>query len=81
MVTRPITAEARLRPKSQLTLPEAIVQAASVGTGDRFVVEVAPDDPDTIHLHRVRSSYAGALHDLFEDPAAFLADERATWER
>ena len=80
MMPGTISAEARLRAKSQLTLPEAVVEAASVAAGDRFVVEVSPDDPDTIRLHRVRSSYAGALSDLFPDAAEYLTEERATWE-
>jgi bifunctional DNA-binding transcriptional regulator/antitoxin component of YhaV-PrlF toxin-antitoxin module len=74
-----VTAEARLRAKSQLTLPNAVVRATNVSEGDRFVVEVAPDDPDTIRLHRVRSSYAGALHDVFDDAADYLVDERLSW--
>jgi bifunctional DNA-binding transcriptional regulator/antitoxin component of YhaV-PrlF toxin-antitoxin module len=76
-----VSAEARLRAKSQLTLPEPVVQAADVRVGDRFVVEVAPDDPDTIRLHRIRDSYAGALRDVFVDAADYLATERATWAR
>lgn len=75
-----VTAEARLRRKSQLTLPDAIVQAANVGEGDRFVVEVAPDEPDTIRLRRIRSSYAGALADVYGDADAYLRGERATWK-
>lgn len=75
-----ISAEARLRAKSQLTLPEPIVDAAGVGEGDRFLVEVAPEDPDTIRLHRIRSSYAGALREVYGDAAEYLKDERATWE-
>ena len=77
----PVAAQARVRPKSQLTLPEPVVRAANVGVGDRFVVEVAPDDPDTIRLHRIRDSYAGALKDVFGDAADYLASERATWRR
>ena len=53
-----IRAEARLRAKSQLTLPESIVDAAGVGPGDRFLVELDADDPATIRLHRIQSSYA-----------------------
>jgi hypothetical protein len=75
-----VHAEARLRAKSQLTLPESIVETAGVGEGDRFLVEIAPDDPDTIRLHRIRSSYAGALRNVYSDPADYLASERATWE-
>ena len=76
-----ISAEARLRTKSQLTLPQPIVDAAGIGEGDRFLVEIAPDDPDTIRLHRIRSSYAGALRDTFGDTTDYLAGERESWDR
>lgn len=81
MHARRPASEARLRPKSQLTLPEPVVEAAGLRVGDRFMVEVAPDDPDTIRLHRVRESYAGALREAFGDASTYIADERATWER
>jgi len=74
-----VHAEARLRAKSQLTLPELIVEAAAVTEGDRFLVEIMADDPDTIRLHRIRSSYAGALRDVYGDAAPYLEGERATW--
>ena len=80
-MTRAISAEARLRRKSQVTLPDRVVQAANLGVGDRFLVEVAPDDPDTIHLHRIRSSYAGALDGVYGGVDDYVANERATWKR
>lgn len=80
MSSSTVHAQARLRAKSQLTLPESVVEAAGVREGDRFLVEIAPNDPDTIRLHRIRSSYAGALRDVYGDPADYLAGERATWE-
>jgi bifunctional DNA-binding transcriptional regulator/antitoxin component of YhaV-PrlF toxin-antitoxin module len=80
MTQRAVHAEARLRAKSQLTLPEAIVETAGVSEGDRFLVEIVPDEPDTIRLHRIRASYAGTMRDVYGDPAAYLAEERATWE-
>ena len=78
---RAIAAEARLRRKSQLTLPDSVVQAANLGVGDRFLVEVAPDDPNTIHLHRIRPSYAGALDGMYGDVDEYVSGERATWKR
>lgn len=81
MAITSVSAEARLRAKSQLTLPEAVVTAADVHVGDRFVVEVAADEPDTIRLHRVRESYAGALRDVFGDAETYLVGERASWDR
>lgn len=76
-----VSAEARLRAKSQLTLPEPIVDAAGVSEGDRFLVEIAPDEPDTIRLHRIRPSYAGALREAYGDAIDYLAEERRSWER
>ena len=81
MTMTAVSAEARLLAKSQLTLPEPIVAAAGVTEGDRFVVEIAADDPDTIRLHRIRASYAGSLKDVYGDPDAYLADERRSWAR
>lgn len=80
MTSSTIQAQARLRAKSQLTLPEVVVEAAGVREGDRFLVEIAPDDPDTIRLHRIRSSYAGALQHVYGDAAEYLAHERESWE-
>ena len=75
-----VIAEARLRERSQITIPEAIVQAAEIKTGETFVVELEPDRPDTIVFRRVRKSYAGALRGLWgADSAAFLEDERNDW--
>ena len=78
---RAISAEARLRRKSQLTLPDPVVQAANLGVGDRFLVEVAPEDPDTIHLHRIRPSYAGVLDGVYGGVDEYVTRERATWKR
>ena len=80
MIDVSVTAEARVRARNQLTLPEPVVQAAGIEEGDRFVVEVAAGDPDTVHLHRIRDSYAGALRDVFGDSTPFLEGERGSWE-
>ena len=79
MTTSTVHARARLRAKSQLTLPEAIVEAAGLTPGDRFLIEVVPDDPVVIRLQRIRSSYAGALHDVYGNATDYLAEERASW--
>ena len=64
-----------------MTLPEPIVDAAGVVEGDRFLVEVAPDEPDTIRLRRIRASYAGAFRDVFGNAGDYLAAERESWRR
>ena len=81
MAPNAISAEARLRAKSQLTLPEPIVSAAGISEGDRFLVEIVADEPDTIRLHRIRSSYAGAMRGIYEDADAYVAAERRSWDR
>lgn len=80
MMTSSVSAEARLRARNQLTLPEPVVQAAGILEGDRFVVEVAPGDPDTLRLHRIRPSYAGALRDVYGTATEYLDEERRSWE-
>ena len=79
MFSTSVMSEARVRAKNQLTLPEDVVRAAGIAEGDRFVVEVDPGDTDTVRLHRIRSSYAGALRDAFGDPGEALESERASW--
>ena len=74
-----VIAEARLRERNQLTLPDPVVQAGGLAVGERFVVEVDPDDPATVRLLRIRPTYAGAFRELFGDVAAALAEERHGW--
>ena len=80
MIVKSVTAEARMRARNQMTLPEPVVQAAGILEGDRFVVEVAQGDPDTVRLHRIRPSYAGALRDVISDATEYLDAERQSWE-
>lgn len=80
METGSVTAEARVRARNQLTLPDPVVQAAGIVEGDRFVVEIAADDPDTVRLHRIRPSYAGALAALYGDLVGYVDEERRSWE-
>ncbi len=72
--------EARLRARNQLTLPDAVVRAAGIREGERFLVEIAPDDPDTVRLHRIRTSYAGALAEVYGRASDALEDAREGWE-
>jgi hypothetical protein len=76
-----IVATARLRARNQLTLPDPIVQAGGLEDGATFVVEIEPDNPDVVRLRRVRSTYAGALKDLYDPADEYLAGERAGWDR
>jgi len=74
-------AEARLRAKSQLTIPDKVVDAIGLRPGDRFLVELSPDEPDTIRLHRIRESYAGGLREVYGKATDYLTEERRSWER
>jgi bifunctional DNA-binding transcriptional regulator/antitoxin component of YhaV-PrlF toxin-antitoxin module len=74
-----LRAQARLRSRNQLTLPNEIATAAGFEEGDDFVVEVEPSDPDVVTLRRVRTSYAGALKAMYAPVDEYLEGERAGW--
>ena len=74
-----VTAVARLRERNQLTLPDALAKAAGIRAGERFVVTFEPESPDSLRLERIRSSHAGALKDVYGDPAAYLRWVREGW--
>ena len=81
MASRSINGEARLRAKSQLTIPAQVADAVGLRQGDRFLVEVLWDEPDTIRLHCIRDSYANALSEVYGKPTDYLTEERASWDR
>jgi hypothetical protein len=75
-----VIAEARLRERNQLTIPDAVVREGRIEPGEIFLVELEPDEPETLLLRRVRSSYAGALRGLWgKDGGADLEADRKTW--
>ncbi len=78
-MTETISAEARLRDRNQLTIPEAIVTATGLEPGVTFIVETRLDDSDTLVLRRVRRSYAGALRGVYGDATAYIEGERESW--
>ncbi len=74
--------EVGLRPKNQLTLPEAVAAKLAAAPGDRLVFVVDEAQPDVVQVRRLRRSYAGALAGVYgnaEEAAAYLRRERATW--
>jgi len=80
-MTKTVSAEAHLRARNQITIPDSIVRAVGIEPGETFVVELEPDDGDTLRLRRVRTSYAGALRGLWgADANVFLEAERNAWE-
>lgn len=81
-VDRPVEAEARLRPKNQLTLPEPIVRALDAHPDDLLVFETDPEQPGTAQVRLVPRSFAGALTGVYgttEEVKAFLREEHEAW--
>lgn len=79
---RPIEADARLRAKNQLTLPEPIADALGAEPNDVLVFEVDPARPDVALVHLVRAGFAGALTGTYgttDDVKAFIREEHAAW--
>ena len=79
---RPIGADARLRAKNQLTLPEPIAQALGAELNDVLVFEMDPTRPDVAIVHLVRAGFAGALTGTYgttEAVKAFIREEHAAW--
>ena len=79
---RPIEADARLRAKNQLTLPEPIAEALGAEPNDVLVFEIHPTQPDVASVHLVRAGFAGALTGTYgttDEVKAFIREEHAAW--
>ena len=73
----------KLRPKNQLTLPEAIAQKLGVAPGDRLVVTLDEEHPKQIEIRPIQRSYFGILRGVYgkdsEEIAEYIRGERAAW--
>lgn len=68
----------RLRPKNQVTLPQAALALIGAKLGDRFLVSV---EDDVVRLEPVRDSYAGALQGVWpNDWQEELRRDRDSWQ-
>lgn len=79
---RPIEADARLRAKNQLTLPEPIAHALGAEPNDLLVFEVDPSQPDVALVHVVPAGFAGAMTGIYGTTAEvqkFIREEHAAW--
>jgi len=79
---RSIEADARLRAKNQLTLPEPIADALGAEPNDVLVFEIDPTRPDVALVHLVRAGFAGAMTGVYgttDDVKAFIREEHAAW--
>jgi len=82
LVDRPIEAEARLRAKNQLTLPERIAEALGARTNDTLVFETDPARPGVAQVHLVRAGFAGALTGVYgttQQVKTFVREEHEAW--
>ena len=82
LTSRPVAAEARLRHKNQLTLPEAIARALEVGPDDVLLFEVDPAIPGLLHARVRPRTFAGSLTGVFgstEETLEFVRAERDAW--
>lgn len=81
MATRSF-AEARLRMKNQLTLPERIADALDAEPDDTIVFETDPEKPGTAVIRRVPRTFAGSMPGVYgttEDVKAYLRTEHESW--
>jgi len=65
----------RIRPKNQITIPEAIATKLGVGPGDRLLARV--DESGQLVLRTVPRSFAGALAGLWGTQEQIDAEIRA----
>jgi bifunctional DNA-binding transcriptional regulator/antitoxin component of YhaV-PrlF toxin-antitoxin module len=82
VLDRPIEAEARLRQKNQLTMPEPIVRALDAAPNDILVFEADPAEPGVAHVRLMPRDFAGSLTGVFgtsEEVLEFVRGERAAW--
>ena len=79
---RPIEAEARLRPKNQVTMPEPIVRALDAAVDDTLVFETDPQEPGVVHVRVLPHTFAGSLRGVFgttDEVLDFLHEEHDAW--
>ena len=78
-----IEAEARLRAKNQITVPEAIVATLEAQLDDTLIFEADASEPGIIRVRLLPRSFAGALTSVYgsaADVKALVEEERAAWE-
>ncbi len=82
ILDHPIGAEARLRAKNQVTLPEPIVLALEAKTNDILVFEMDPGEPGVVRARLLPRDFAGSMTGVFgstDETLAFVRGERASW--
>ena len=82
VLDRPVEADARLRAKNQITLPEPIVRAVGAQTDDLLHFEADPAEPGVVRVQVLPREFAGSLTGVFgttEETLAFVRGEHEAW--
>ena len=77
-----LIAEVGVRPKNQVTLPDAVLRHMGARTGDRLLIESDPDEPDVVRVRAVRHSYAGLLVGVYgtaDEVLQYVRAEQESW--
>jgi bifunctional DNA-binding transcriptional regulator/antitoxin component of YhaV-PrlF toxin-antitoxin module len=84
MTVEAVRAVSDMRRKNQVTVPHRIAELMGLRPGTRLIFDLDPDDPDVVHVRRLRESYAGVARGIYgateEEVDEYLRGERASWE-
>ena len=78
-----LEAEARLRAKNQITVPEPVVRALDAHEDDTLVFEADATEAGVFRVRLLPRTFAGALTGVYgttSEVTSFLRDEHADWE-
>lgn len=76
-------AEARLRLKNQLTLPEAMAEHLEAEPDDVLEFEADPDRPGAVVVRRLPRTFAGSMRGIYgttEEMIEYLREEHESWK-
>ncbi len=79
---RPVEAEARLRAKNQVTMPDPIVKALDAEVDDIIVFQADPEEAGLVHLRVLPRTFAGSMRGVYGTTAEvleFQRKEHAAW--
>jgi bifunctional DNA-binding transcriptional regulator/antitoxin component of YhaV-PrlF toxin-antitoxin module len=80
--TGSIEADARLRAKNQITVPDSIVRALGAAPDDMLAFEADPAEPGVARLRLMPRDFSGSLTGMWgttEEVLAFLKEEHDSW--
>ena len=81
-ITGPIEADARLRTKNQITVPDAIIRALGAAPDDVLAFEADPAEPCVARIRLMPHDFSGSLTGMWgttEEVIAYVRAERESW--